>query len=547
MHRMHIYRRNAPRGELSMRILHLEDDPNDALLIEASLQQEGLPAAITHIDSAAEFRDAVRSGTFDAVIVDNGVPGFNAKAALEYSQLHRGDLPVIVCSGAARPEDISARLREGASDFVLKDHLWQLAASLRRVDERSKRRAAVSLVERHNLSVLRLLNASQELAVARDLAAIMRIVRQAARELTHADGATLALRDGTQCFYADEDAVGPLWKGQRVSLSACLDGWAMLHRQSVAIEDIYADPRVPIDAYRSTFVKSLAIVPILAAQPLGAIGSYWAQQHAPTPEELSLLEILANTTAAAVENVQRHAQQEQRLRQRNQELQAAHRELEAFSYAVTHDLRAPLRAVAGQLQIIVEDCASQLTDDAMQRVARAQNYTQHMAELMDGLLQLSQLDQSPLHIEQINLSQLVAEAVVRLRTQSPERKAHVRIEEGVYVAADRGLLQTAIDQLVGNAWKFSMHRQMTLIEFGVETTGEKHSTYYLKDNGAGFNMQAADRLFRPFLRMHSTAEFPGLGIGLAAARRVIERHGGQIWTEAAEDQGATFYFSLQAT
>ena len=143
----------------------------------------------------------------------------------------------------------------------------------------------------------------QRLSLARSLADVQRIVARAARRLTRADGATFVLRDGDHCFYADEDAISPLWKGQRFPLEACISGWAMLQRKPAAITDIYRDSRIPHDAYRPTFVKSLAMVPIRQLAPIGAIGNYWAHTHEPTEHELQLLQALADSTAVAIENV----------------------------------------------------------------------------------------------------------------------------------------------------------------------------------------------------------------------------------------------------
>ncbi len=160
----------------------------------------------------------------------------------------------------------------------------------------------------------------QQLSLARDLATVMDIVRRAARRLTGADGATFVLRDHDRCFYADEDAISPLWKGQRFPMHMCISGWVMLNRQPAVIEDIYADSRIPADAYRPTFVHSLAMVPIRTLDPLGAIGNYWAQPHAPSREELKVLQALADTTAVAMENVRVYAELEQRVRERTAEL-----------------------------------------------------------------------------------------------------------------------------------------------------------------------------------------------------------------------------------
>src|SRR5262245_7519347 len=140
----------------------------------------------------------------------------------------------------------------------------------------------------------------QRLSLARDVATVQDIVRSAARRLTGADGATFVLLDGDRCYYADEDAIAPLWKGQRFPMSACISGWAMLHRQPAVIEDIYADDRIPHDAYRPTFVKSLVMVPIRTLDPIGAIGTYWATRHKPTAEEVGLLQALADSASIAM-------------------------------------------------------------------------------------------------------------------------------------------------------------------------------------------------------------------------------------------------------
>lgn len=186
-----------------------------------------------------------------------------------------------------------------------------------------------------------LIQVIQQLTAARDLNAIMLAVRTAARQLTGADGATFVLREQDQCYYADEDAISPLWKGGRFPMSACISGWVMLNQQSVVIEDIYADPRIPVDAYRPTFVKSLAMVPIRTRDPIGAIGNYWATHHTPTPEELELLQTLADAAAIALENVYLYEEQEQRIRDHTAQLQKA-LDFEALLKRITDNVRDSL-------------------------------------------------------------------------------------------------------------------------------------------------------------------------------------------------------------
>jgi hypothetical protein len=175
--------------------------------------------------------------------------------------------------------------------------------------------------------VIDLVEVVQRLSLARDLPTVQDIVRRAARRLTGADGATFVLRDGELCHYADEDAIAPLWKGQRFPLRACVSGWAMLHRRPAVIDDVYADDRVPHDAYRPTFVRSMVMVPIRTLDPVGAIGNYWAEPHRPTPAEVRLLQALADTTAVALENVRVFTELEDRVTARTAELEAANRRL----------------------------------------------------------------------------------------------------------------------------------------------------------------------------------------------------------------------------
>lgn len=173
----------------------------------------------------------------------------------------------------------------------------------------------------------RLVQAVEDLSLARDLTRVQEIVRTTARELTGADGATFVLRDNGHCYYADEDAIEPLWKGKRFPMGLCISGWVMMNRQSTQIEDIYSDPRIPADAYRPTFVKSLAMVPIRTTSPIGAIGNYWARPHRATRDEMRLLKALADTTAVALENIEAFGTLEQKVKDRTSELQAANDEI----------------------------------------------------------------------------------------------------------------------------------------------------------------------------------------------------------------------------
>lgn len=389
----------------------------------------------------------------------------------------------------------------------------------------------------------RLVRAVQELSLARTLPEVQVIVRRAAREIAGADGATFVLRDHEQCFYVDEDAIAPLWKGQRFPLSACISGWAMLNRAPAVIPDIYADPRVPTDAYRPTFVKSLVMVPIRRDAPIGAIGTYWAHNRRAAPEEVELLQALANTTAVAIENAGVYATLEQRVADRTRQLEAVNGELEAFSYSVSHDLRAPLRAIRGFTELLARELGEGVGGEAARYLAFIRDGGQRMSDLIDALLQLARVGRQDVRRSTVDLSALVRRIVARFREAEPARAVEVVVEDGVTAAADPGLMAVALENLLSNAWKYSAKAEHPRIEFGVRPGAAEPPEFFVRDNGVGFPAEKASSLFAPFQRLHSAAEFPGTGIGLATVQRIMHRHGGRAWAEAGVGQGATFHFT----
>jgi K+-sensing histidine kinase KdpD len=518
-----------------LRILHLEDDPSDAFLIQRAVQAQGIAATFTDVATAAEFSKALATEIFDAVIVDNSLPGYSAKEAIKLAKGARPEVPVIVCSGGGRDGDVAASYAAGASDYVLKDYPSMLVAALRRNASKGASRDSSPSSGMHLL-----VEVVQKLSLARELQDIVDIVRVAARQLTGADGATFVLRDGDKCYYVDEDAISPLWKGQRFPLEACISGWAMLNSKSTVIPDIYKDPRIPHAAYQPTFVHSLAMVPIRSTAPIGAIGNYWARQHECTPEQLALLEALANTTAVAMENVQVYQDLERQVRERTRELQLANQELESFSFAVSHDLRTPVR----HMNALLDRIETESQAAAVPRIDRLRDCTDRMSRLIDDLLRLSMIGRAELRLASVDLGAIATKIVNRLRGADPDRVAEVRIHAGSDVQADAGLMSVVLENLLSNAWKYSSKRDRSEIEFArVEQDGK--TVYRVTDNGAGFNSNMANHLFKPFSRLHAAKDFPGIGIGLATVQRIIQRHGGEIWARSdGEGRGAQFFFTI---
>ncbi len=389
----------------------------------------------------------------------------------------------------------------------------------------------------------RLVRVVQELSRARSLDEITAVVRTAARELVNADGATFVLRENGNCFYADEDAIAPLWKGLRFPLEHCISGWVMLNRQAAVIEDIYQDERIPVEAYRPTFVQSLAMVPIRGEDPIGAIGTYWARRHRPSDQEISVIQALADTTSVAMENVRVYADLEQRVRERTEALETANRELEAFGFSVSHDLRGPLRRLDGYSRILYEDYADRLEGAGRDILIRMIRLATQMEQLIDDLLRFSRSVKGEAVREAVNLSRLARSIARELSDGEPGRTVEFIIADGLTAEGDPGLLRAALENLMRNAWKYTAPKENAVIEFG-RCEGEEERFYFIRDNGVGFDMVHKDKLFEPFERLHDARTFEGTGIGLATVKRIIDRYGGRIWAEGTPGAGATFYFTL---
>jgi len=704
-------------------------------------------------------------------------------------------------------------LKEGMRDYLNKP--FSVDELLARVSGLVlSRRRTVEQLNRSAELRRRLAETVEKVAAVRDLPTLTTIILRAVRELTGADGATLILRDNGQCHYVDEDAIGPLWKGQRFPLESCVSGWTMLHAEVTVIEDITVDPRILYAAYRPTFVKSLSMTPIGRENPAGAIGCYWADRHVVGIEELELQQALADAMsvglanldlyqgmanarqdaeqfaatleeaqhlagignwiwdlkadrhtwseeifriygrdpalppavypeiqtyftpeswvglAAAVDkslaegvsyecdaevvrpdgfhrwiiargkatrdaggniiglygtvqditerkrteqalreseerlagiinsatdaiisvneqqqiclfnpaagqvfglsaaevigqplarliperfrdehesNVRNFAQTgitarrmgvlgeisglrangeefpieasishtptadgrlftvilrditdrkrtqeeirrlnadlERRVDERTAELTTANRELDSFAYAVSHDLRAPLRAMSGFSQALIEDYGSQLLGEAKVYLDQIDLASRKMSELIDGLLTLSRSTRGELRHDDVDLSVLSERLLAELMQSSPERQVAIQVEAGLQAYGDARMLEAVMRNLLDNAWKYSAHAAAPGIRvYAEEQDGIRR--FCVADNGAGFDMAHANRLFQPFQRLHRQEEFPGIGIGLATVQRIVHRHNGNIEARGEPGKGAVFCFSL---
>lgn len=264
---------------------------------------------------------------------------------------------------------------------------------------------------------------------------------------------------------------------------------------------------------------------------------------------------LAEANSALAEDIEEKARAEREIRRLNEvlekrvsertsELRASNQELEAFSYSVAHDLRAPLRIIDGFSQALIEDYSDRLDPEGISNLERVRAASQRMARLIDDLLELSRLARKEVKREEVDLTGL-AESVARsFKKVEPERDVEFRIAEGLEAECDRGLTRVMLENLLGNAWKFTSERDKAVVEFGSLREESGKEVFFVRDNGAGFDMRYASRLFGAFQRLHSPSDFQGTGIGLATVQRIVHRHGGEVRAEGELGKGATFYFTL---
>ncbi len=364
-----------------------------------------------------------------------------------------------------------------------------------------------------------------------------------------------------------------LGPGVRYSIQLMGDVEA-LQRGEPQVIDVHSLPPSPeVDALLASGVYVYMVMPMIAGGELIGALSFGGAPGPFPPEQVSIAREAATQLAIAIAQARLHERVkcqaedlEQRVRKRTQELhtahaelqktnaelvqlttalQAANRELEAFSYSVSHDLRAPLRAIDGFSQVVLEDYTERLDAEGKDYLHRIRGATHRMTDLIDALLDLSRVARAELHWQTVDLTALGESIAAELRQTQSDRRVGFVIADGLTASGDARLLRVVLENLLGNAWKFTAKQPQARIEVGSLTQPDGTWVLFVRDNGAGFDMTYADKLFGAFQRLHRMSEFHGTGIGLATVQRIIHRHGGRIWAEGAVDKGATFYFTLE--
>ncbi|HYG76754.1 MAG TPA: ATP-binding protein [Planctomycetota bacterium] len=396
---------------------------------------------------------------------------------------------------------------------------------------------------------VRLLSVIRQLSFAKDIQSVMQTVRIAARELSGADGVTFVLREGDLCYYAEENAIAPLWKGRRFPMSQCISGWVMLNRKAAVIEDIYADPRIPADAYRPTFVKSLAMVPVRREDPLAAIGAYWATQRMPAEEEVKQLQMLADTTAVAISNVQLYESLQKSLEREQQARQAAekaNRAKDEFLAVVSHELRTPLTPIMGWLRMLRGNACN----DPAHALEVIERNIEAQRRVVEDLLDFSRISTGTLKIHpvQISLSEVADTVIDSFASAAAARKIRFRKSLALQgmVYADEARLRQCVRNLISNAVRFSFPEGEIDVSI---STFDGEVSLRVEDHGQGIPKEYLPHVFDGFSQQDysNTRKHGGLGLGLSLVRHIVELHGGRVKAASAgTGLGSTFTITLPA-
>jgi len=488
-------------------ILVVDDQPQDVELLEAHLVPQGYD--VVNAASGEDALEKLFNNQIDLVLLDVMMPGMSGIEVLEKLRADKKTrlIPVVMVTVLKETADRVKALEAGCDDFISKPF------------------------DKHELlvrikSLLRIKFLHGEVDEARDYAeAIVETVREPLIVLSKDLHVITANPSYYRVFKATPDAIENVYfydlQNGRWNIPKLRNLLEDILEKSTTFNDFEVDYEAP-DAGRRVL--------LLNARRIDREGT-----------ELILLALEDITDRRlAEENVKKLNTD---LQHNLDELASANRELEAFSYSVSHDLRNPLNRILGFSDVLLEGYSDKLDDEGKDHLNRVIKNATRMNRIMDDLLHLSRISRHGVQRQDVDLSKLAASVVAELREAQPDRGATVDIQEGIAAFADAKLIEVALSNLLGNAWKFTSKTKNARIQFGTfEQKGK--IVYYVKDNGAGFDQSFSEKLFLPFHRLHSEEEFEGTGIGLATVQRIIHRHGGKVWAEGEPGKGAMFYFTL---
>lgn len=524
------------------------------LIEEAGYAVRGVP---TPEEALAEVRD----GSFDIMLVDLILPGADGIGVLSEALRIDENLVCVVITGHGSVPDAVRAMRSGAYDFVLKPFSRE---TLLPVLERSMGVRRLRLENIRLREAVMVYELSADAISSLDARIILEKTAEAAlRQLGADEVAILTLSaDALALELVVEKGRVRNLVGERVPLGTGIAAWAARHRELLVLEG-------PVDDYRFAplypreDILAAIVAPLVARDTLAGVltANFTRSQRHFSPGQGKALMTLTNIAAAALHNAAllREVQQaeaevraanvelERRVAARTAELENANRELEAFVYSVSHDLRAPLRTIVSFSGMLLEESGGRLDPEPLDWLQRVRAASVRMDELIEALLTLSRIGRQHIHRAPVDLSAQARSIVEGLRDAEPDREVEAVIAPGVAADGDPALLRVVLENFLANAWKYTRGRADARIEFRAEPAAGGGIRYLVRDNGVGFEMADADRLFQPFQRLHSDPAFPGHGIGLATAARIVHRHGGEVRAEGEVGAGAVFSFTLGAS
>ncbi|HEY9508489.1 MAG TPA: ATP-binding protein [Verrucomicrobiae bacterium] len=494
----------------------VEDAARDAELVEYALRQGGFDFSFRRVETETEFLDALKRFRPSVILSDHGLPAFDGFAALSLAQKKIPEAPFIFVTGSLGEETAIQALKDGAADFVLKDHLANLAPALhralRQADVHLRRQRAERALQSSEERYRSLVEISPDALFVQTDDKIVFINSAGVKLFDHDDVNAVLGKSAVDFFHPDERA-------------------EIRERLRVLLKE-----QKPISFLEHRVVRpdgSLVEVE-MAAAPLTFEGRKSAQV---------IVHEISDRKLAEAEIRRLNLKLEQRVIERTAELEAANKELEAFSYSVSHDLRSPLRHIEGFVEIFRATKSEKLDAEAQEYLKTIADSAKQMGRLIDDLLAFSRTARAELRKTRMNLNEMVQNVLRELSLEIASRDIEWKIESLPPAEGDANLIHQVLSNLVRNALKYTRPRKPARIEIGA-TSNPSEITFFVRDNGVGFDMKYAHKLFGVFQRLHRASDFEGTGIGLANVRRIVNRHGGRAWAEGEIDAGATFYFTL---